>query len=67
MLPHNTSADPNRLVGQSYAANYLGVNERTVRRLITSGKLPAFRVGTKLVRVRHRDLEALLTRVPTVD
>ena len=50
----------------SAAAEYLGVAPRTIRRLIAAGRLPAYRVSHKLVRVRLRDLDALLesTRTP---
>ncbi len=49
---------------QAAAAEYLSVNERTVRRLIADGQLPAHRVGSRLVRVRRSDVENLLTRIP---
>ncbi|WP_090570496.1 helix-turn-helix domain-containing protein [Belnapia rosea] len=39
-------------------AQRLQVSERTVRRLIAAGRLPAFRIG-RLVRIHSRDLREL--------
>jgi excisionase family DNA binding protein len=41
------------------AAAYLGVSHKTIRRLIASGKLPAFRVAGKAIRIYADDVEAL--------
>jgi len=40
------------------AAARLGLNERTIRRYITAGKLPGYRVG-RLLRVAIADVNAL--------
>ncbi|TNM67763.1 helix-turn-helix domain-containing protein [Streptomyces sp. NP160] len=45
------------MVGKPYAAQTLGVSERTVRRLIDSGDLPAFKVGAQW-RLLESDLAA---------
>jgi excisionase family DNA binding protein len=46
------------------AAIRLGVNPRTVRRWIESGKLPAYRLyGQGYVRINADDVEALLVPV----
>jgi len=45
------------------AADDLGVNKRTIRRLVDSGELPAYRIGTKLVRVDADDVAQLLKPV----
>lgn len=42
------------------AAAHLGVTERTIRRLIESGDLPAYRVGSKIIRIKRTDIDALL-------
>lgn len=47
-------------------AEYMGVSEASVRRWIRDGKLPALRIGGKLIRVRVSDLEALCVPVPHV-
>jgi excisionase family DNA binding protein len=56
-------------------AEYLAVDAKTVRRLIGTGELPAYRVAGwsnktprgkgKLIRVKPDDVEALLRRIPT--
>ncbi|XTP33136.1 excisionase family DNA-binding protein [Mycobacterium sp. TJFP1] len=47
----------------SEAAEYLGVDKRTVQRLIAQDHLRAYRVGPKLVRIDIADLEQLLKPV----
>jgi excisionase family DNA binding protein len=49
------------------AADYLAVTERSVRRYIAEGKIPGYRVGEKLVRLRFEDVAALVVRIPTGD
>ena len=44
----------------------LQVGERTVRRYVSEGKLPAYRVGPRHLRIRRADVENLVTVVPTV-
>lgn len=56
--PHYLSVDE--------SAALLGVNPKTVRRMISDGKLPAFRVGARLLRIREEHVYALLKPVPTV-
>jgi excisionase family DNA binding protein len=51
------------LVGIPKSAEILGVDARTVRRYIASGKLPAVRVGPRLIKIDVADLEALLVPV----
>jgi len=41
------------------AAAVVGVHPSTIRRRIEKGKLTAFRVGPRLIRVRRSDLERL--------
>lgn len=43
------------------AARFLAVSESTVRRYISCGRLLAYRLGNeRLIRIKQRDLEALL-------
>lgn len=49
------------------AAAVLGVSDKTVRRYIADGTLPAERINKRLLRVRREDVEALLQPVPTVE
>ena len=43
------------------SAEYRGVHPNTIRNLIASGKLPAFRAGRNLIRINKTDLDALFT------
>lgn len=44
----------------SEAAEVLGVSRTTIWRWIESGRLPAYRVGGKTIRIRRADLPSLL-------
>ncbi len=52
-----------KMLSLDAAADELGVSKRSLRRLISSGDLPAYRVGAGLVRVRPDDLEKVLKPV----
>jgi excisionase family DNA binding protein len=47
------------------AAARVGLNHRTIRRYIAEGKLRAYRVGDRLIRVDQADVDALVRPVPT--
>ena len=47
-------------ISKRAAADDLGVNLRTIERLIASDELPAYRIGTKIVRVDADDVAKLL-------
>jgi excisionase family DNA binding protein len=49
----------------SEAAEQLGVHEDTVRRMIAAGRLPAFRVGARLIRVKSEDVAAVARPLAT--
>jgi excisionase family DNA binding protein len=53
-----------KLISIDAAADYVGLNPRTIRRYIALGKLRAYRVGGTLIRVDQADVEALITPVP---
>ena len=42
------------------AADYLGVNIKTIQRWAESGRLPAWRLGNQYLRFRCGDVEAML-------
>ena len=42
------------------AADYIGVNPRTIRRYIRGGRLNPSRISNKVVRIRLADLDRLL-------
>lgn len=66
MLPYGTTSDPaDDLVTLQYASRTRGVSERTLRRRIADGSLPAYRFGPRLLRVKLADLDQLMQRVPT--
>jgi excisionase family DNA binding protein len=54
-----TKAD-DKLVSIADAAAYLGVNERTIRNMLTDGRLKAYKLGPRIVRIRLSDIDAAL-------
>lgn len=53
-----------RYVPISDAAAYLGCTDKTIRRLISAGKLAAFRLGKRAIRVDRADLDELMRPIP---
>ncbi|OBK12591.1 helix-turn-helix domain-containing protein [Mycobacterium asiaticum] len=49
---------PKRLESLSAAAEYANVHPRTIRRYIASGRIKAYRVGPRLIKVDLDELEA---------
>ncbi|MEE6274603.1 helix-turn-helix domain-containing protein [Georgenia sp. MJ206] len=49
-----------RFLSVSEVADELNVTERFVRKLIAQGDLDAVRIGSRLVRIRRTDLDAVL-------
>jgi excisionase family DNA binding protein len=47
-------------IGLPEAATYLGVAEKTIRRLIRDSKLPAYRLGNRVIKIKIEDLETVL-------
>ena len=47
------------------AARRLGVNPRTIRRRVAEGKLTAFRLGPRLIRLDPCEVDNLLQPIPT--
>lgn len=47
------------------AAEYLGCNQRTIRRWIGAGRLTGYRVG-KIIRVNRHELDDIMRPIPTV-
>ncbi len=46
------------------AADYTGVSTSTIRRYIENGRLRAYRMGQRLVKVQQADLDALMRPIP---
>lgn len=52
------------------AAEIMSVSQKTIRRLIAAGKIPAYTIGgragsNRLIRIALKDLEGVLHRIPT--
>jgi excisionase family DNA binding protein len=43
----------------------LGVTPRTLRNWIAEGRLTAYRIGDKLIRIDRAELDALIRPIPT--
>lgn len=66
-MSQTLAPDSRAWLSQVEAAHYLGVSDRTVRNYIARGDLPGHRVrGSRLVRIRRADLDALMRPIPTV-
>jgi len=63
LTPAPEAASP--LLTPEDAAAMLGVCGASVHRFIKQGRLPAYRVGPRLIRVRRSDVEAFLQPVRT--
>jgi excisionase family DNA binding protein len=57
-----------KMVSIAAAADHYGVSRQTVRRWIASGKITAYRVDPRLIRVDLEEIEArIIHTVPTVN
>jgi excisionase family DNA binding protein len=56
-----------RRVTIAEAAAERGVSQRTIRRYIATGRLPAYRFGSTLIRIDPADLDRLERRIPAAD
>lgn len=54
-----------RWLSQAEAAEQLGITDRTLRRMIAAGDLPAYKLGKRLTRIDQDDLDNCLRRIPT--
>lgn len=50
-------------VTQAQAAEYLGITPRTIREMIADGRLTAYRLGTRVVRLDLDEIDAAMTPV----
>lgn len=68
-MSHSTRAATSRraYATVSQAATYLGIGQRTVRRMVSEGKITAYRVGPRLVRVDLDEIDRTLRQIPTVN
>jgi excisionase family DNA binding protein len=63
--PHDAAVATDDLLTRSEVARYLRLSDRTVSRLIRTGKLPASRIG-RGVRIRRSDLLDMLNEKPRI-
>jgi len=54
-----------RLASIAAAAEYLATSQRTVRRMIASGDLTGYRIGSRLLRVDLNEVDAKLRAIPS--
>ena len=54
-----------RWISLSEAADYCGMNEKSIRRYIAAGKLKAYRVGSKTIRLDQNEIDAMFLLIPT--
>jgi excisionase family DNA binding protein len=54
-------ADPNELINVLKAADLKSVHPNTIRNCIRDGRLPAVRLGARIIRIRRADLDSLFT------
>jgi excisionase family DNA binding protein len=59
------TAAPRQLESIASGATYADVSTRTIRRWIADGRLRAYRVGPRLVKIDRADLERLARQIPT--
>lgn len=50
-------------IDQDTAADFAGVSVKTIRRFIADGRIPAYRLGKRVIRIRRSDLEALFVPI----
>lgn len=61
-----TSPQEHLWLNRYEAAEVIGCSERTIRNYIAQGTLPGYRVkGSRFLRVKRADVEALLVRIPS--
>jgi len=58
-IAHHT-ATPGTFITIQQAADYLGVNTRTVRYMVADGRLTAYSLGPRVIRLRKSDVDAAL-------
>lgn len=63
-VPHTHRTDA-EWISLREAAKIYAVSTYTLRRRISSGELPAVKLGYKLIRVRIDDLDKLFPAIPT--
>ena len=65
LMHKSTTTLRRHLVSIGQAAEYADVHPMTMRRWISAGRIRAYRVGPRLVKVDIADLDAMLRPIPT--
>ncbi len=65
MCPAQKTYD-RRLTSLNEAAVYADIHPRTLRRYVSAGRLSAYRLGPRLLRVDLNEVDAILRPIPTV-
>jgi excisionase family DNA binding protein len=65
MASRTSPRAPRRPVTVQAAATFLKVSPRTVERYIATGKLHAWKLGDRLVRLDQDEVDALFRPIPT--
>ena len=55
-----------RWTSLTLGAEHIGVSEKTLRRLVASGRITGYRFGPRLIRLDLNELDAMLRPIPTV-
>ncbi len=63
MVAYRSADKPRRFLSLAAAAERADVDQKTIRRYIAAGRLPASRMGDKLIRIAEADLDALFTPI----
>jgi excisionase family DNA binding protein len=59
-----SSSSRRKLVNISVAAEYADVHPATLRRWVAAGRLPAYRVGPRLLKIDLAELDEIVRRIP---
>jgi excisionase family DNA binding protein len=63
-MPHPSPTVPRRYASLDEAADYIGVNEKTIRRHIAAGRITGYRLGNRLVRIDLNELDEVMRPIP---
>lgn len=64
---HETLSPESEWISLREAARIFGVSVDTLRRRISTGELPAVKLGYKTIRVRREHLDKLFRPIPAAD
>ena len=53
-----------RWAAQDEAADYLGIDPKTLRRMVAKGQVTGYRIGPRLIRFDLEELDALMRPIP---